>query len=193
MSVKLGSEFKSLIVNQESDIRFKLTIYSTAKPNGEKKMSCIPWWWHSGGNLLLYQIFIPLIYWNNVFAADWLVELIGKNIYLYICRDDHRDFLIDVFVEMFIDICSVDTSVETNFENTLVEISVEAHFIKTIIEIPDIAAHFANQEHQNYYDWREQKYIACKYNSDLEQVTLELAPDIIIEEKEEDVFYQWVN
>ena len=33
--------------------------------------------------------------------------------------------------------------------------------------------HVANQEHQNYYDWRDQQYIARKYNRGLEQVTLE--------------------
>ena len=51
---------------------------------------------------------------------------------------------------------------------------------------------FANQEHQNYDDRREQQYIVCKYNGDLEQVILELAPNIILEEEEEeeDGFYQ---
>ena len=34
------------------------------------------------------------------------------------------------------------------------------------------------------------QYIACKYNSGLEQVTLELVPDIILEELE-DGFHQW--
>ena len=48
--------------------------------------------------------------------------------------------------------------------------------------------HVTNQEHQNYYDRQDQQYIACKYNGDLEQVALELAPDIIVEE-EKDGFY----
>ena len=63
--------------------------------------------------------------------------------------------------------------------------------IDTINSTENIAgAHVANQEHQNYYDWQDQQYIACKYNGGLEQVTLELVPSIIIEE-EEDVFHQW--
>ena len=33
-------------------------------------------------------------------------------------------------------------------------------------------ATIANQEHKKYYDWRDQQYIACKYNGGLEQVTL---------------------
>ena len=39
----------------------------------------------------------------------------------------------------------------------------------------------ANQEHQNYYNQQVQQYIACKYNSGLEQVTLELVPNITLE------------
>ena len=46
-----------------------------------------------------------------------------------------------------------------------------------------------NQEHQDYYDrWDQQsipQYIGCKYNGDLELITLELVPDIILEEEEE--------
>ena len=49
-----------------------------------------------------------------------------------------------------------------------------------------------NQEHQNYYDCRDQQYISCKYNGGLEQATLELAPIIILEE-EEDGFHQWAD
>ena len=41
-------------------------------------------------------------------------------------------------------------------------------------------------------DRQDQQYIARKYNGGLEQVTLELAPDIIVEEEEED-FYQWTD
>ena len=44
-------------------------------------------------------------------------------------------------------------------------------------------ANFTNQEHQNYGDQQAKQYIACKYNRGLEQVTLELAPDIILEEE----------
>ena len=51
-----------------------------------------------------------------------------------------------------------------------------------------IGDHVTNQEHQDYYDWRDQQYIAHKSNGGLKQVTLELAPDIIVEE--EDGFYQ---
>ena len=66
--------------------------------------------------------------------------------------------------------------------------------IDTVNSEANIAvAHFTNQEHQNYYDRRQQQYIAHKYNSDLEQLTLELAPNIILEEEGEDGFYQWVD
>ena len=44
-----------------------------------------------------------------------------------------------------------------------------------------------NQQNQDCYNWRDQQYIACKYDGDLEQGALELVPDIILEEKE-DVF-----
>ena len=61
-------------------------------------------------------------------------------------------------------------------------------------------AHVTNQEYQNYYDWRDQQYIVRKYNGCLEQVTLELTPNIIIvveveeeEVEEEDGFYQWAD
>ena len=46
-----------------------------------------------------------------------------------------------------------------------------------------------SQENQDYYNQRDQQYIACKYNGGLEQVTLELVPGIILEK--EDGFYQW--
>ena len=49
-----------------------------------------------------------------------------------------------------------------------------------------------NPEHQNYYNWQDQQYIGRKYNGGLEQVTLELVPDIILEE-EEDRFRQWAD
>ena len=49
-----------------------------------------------------------------------------------------------------------------------------------------------NQEHQNYYNWRIQLYIGCKYNGSLEQIIIELVPDIILE-KEENSFHQWAD
>ena len=51
------------------------------------------------------------------------------------------------------------------------------------------ATDIVNQEHQDYYDQQDQQYIGRKYNGCLEEVTLELAPDIILEE-EEDGFHQ---
>ena len=65
----------------------------------------------------------------------------------------------------------------------------------TVNSVENIARdHVMNQDHQNYHDQREQKYIACKYNGGLEQVTLELAPDIIVEEEEEeDGFDRWTD
>ena len=41
-----------------------------------------------------------------------------------------------------------------------------------------------NQEHQDYYDQQDLQYITCNYNSGLEQVTMKLVPDIILEEEE---------
>ena len=53
-----------------------------------------------------------------------------------------------------------------------------------------------NQEHQDYYEWRDQQSIAqytgCKYDGGLEQITLELVPDIILEEVE-DAYHQWAD
>ena len=45
-----------------------------------------------------------------------------------------------------------------------------------------------SQENQDYYNRRDQQYIAHKYNGGLERVTLELISEIIFEE-EEDNFY----
>ena len=38
-----------------------------------------------------------------------------------------------------------------------------------------------NQENQDYYYQRDQQYIGCKYDCSLEQVTIELVPNIILE------------
>ena len=54
-----------------------------------------------------------------------------------------------------------------------------------------VETNIANQEHQNYYDRRDQQYIGHKYNGGLKQVTLELVPDIILdEEKEEEDWFR---
>ena len=45
---------------------------------------------------------------------------------------------------------------------------------------------------QEYYNRRDQQIIACKYDGGLEQVTIELIPDIIQKEEEEG-FYQWAD
>ena len=49
-----------------------------------------------------------------------------------------------------------------------------------------------NQEHQDYYNRQDQQYIGHKYNSGLERITLELVPDIILEQ-EEHIIYQWAD
>mmetsp|Transcript_51472 Transcript_51472/g.52449 ORF Transcript_51472/g.52449 Transcript_51472/m.52449 type:complete len:157 (+) Transcript_51472:402-872(+) len=54
-------------------------------------------------------------------------------------------------------------------------------------------SNIANQEHQNYYDQQDQQYVACTNNGGLEQVTLELIPDIFLEEEEKDGFHQWAG
>ena len=46
---------------------------------------------------------------------------------------------------------------------------------------------------QEYYNWRDQQCIARKYDCGLERVTIELVPDIILKEEEEDGFYQWAD
>ena len=45
--------------------------------------------------------------------------------------------------------------------------------------------YFLSQENQEYYNYLDQQYIACKYNGGLEQVTLGLVPHVILEEEEE--------
>ena len=54
------------------------------------------------------------------------------------------------------------------------------------------AINILNQENQDYYNQQDPQYIGWKYNGGLEQVTIELVPDIILEE-EEDSFYQWAD
>ena len=49
-----------------------------------------------------------------------------------------------------------------------------------------LATNFLSRENQDYYNWRDKQYIARKYNGSLEQVTLELVLDIILEEEEEE-------
>ena len=44
---------------------------------------------------------------------------------------------------------------------------------------------FRNKENQDYYNWCDHKYIACKYNGGLEQDTLELVSNIILEEEDD--------
>ena len=56
-----------------------------------------------------------------------------------------------------------------------------------------INTNIINQEHQDDYHQRNQQYIGCKYNSGLEQVTLEVVPNIILEEEEENRFHQWAD
>ena len=47
------------------------------------------------------------------------------------------------------------------------------------------ATNILNQENQDYYSRLDQQYIGCKYDGGLEQVTIELVPDIILEEEED--------
>ena len=49
-----------------------------------------------------------------------------------------------------------------------------------------------DQENQDYSNWSNQQYIACKHDNGVEQVTLGLATDIILEE-EEDEFHKWAD
>ena len=49
-----------------------------------------------------------------------------------------------------------------------------------------------NQENQDCYNQQDQQYIVCKLDGGLEQVTLKLVANIILEE-EEDVFYWWAD
>ena len=49
-----------------------------------------------------------------------------------------------------------------------------------------------NQENQDYYNRPDQQYIGRKYDGGLELVTMELVPNIILEEEEDD-FYQWAD
>eukprot|EP00751_Fragilariopsis_kerguelensis_P012589 CAMPEP_0170774702 /NCGR_PEP_ID=MMETSP0733-20121128/10120_1 /TAXON_ID=186038 /ORGANISM="Fragilariopsis kerguelensis, Strain L26-C5" /LENGTH=68 /DNA_ID=CAMNT_0011117319 /DNA_START=280 /DNA_END=486 /DNA_ORIENTATION=+ len=58
--------------------------------------------------------------------------------------------------------------------------------------VTNIPATNVLNQNQDYYNWREQTHIARKHDGGLERVTLELVPDIILEEKE-DGFYQWAD
>lgn len=61
-----------------------------------------------------------------------------------------------------------------------------------------VGAHFTDQDYDNLTDEeynnlrQDQQFIAHKYGKSLEQLTLELAPNIVIEE-EEDGFHQFVD
>ena len=48
-----------------------------------------------------------------------------------------------------------------------------------------------SQKNQDYYNQRDQQFIACKYNGGVEQVIIGLVPDSILEE--EDSFCQWAD
>ena len=54
-----------------------------------------------------------------------------------------------------------------------------------------------SQENQDYYNWRDQQYIACKYDVVLEQVTLEFVLNIFLEADKDcfwaDNYDQWDN
>ena len=58
--------------------------------------------------------------------------------------------------------------------------------MNTIIPISQV------KKNQDRYNQRDQQYIARKYYGGLERVTLELVPDTILEEIEEN-FYQWAD
>ena len=47
------------------------------------------------------------------------------------------------------------------------------------------AIDFWSQENQNHYNQQNKQYTVCKYHGGLEHVTLELIPDIILEEEED--------
>ena len=49
-----------------------------------------------------------------------------------------------------------------------------------------------SQEDQDYYNQSDKQFIAHKHDGGLEQVIIELVPDIILKE-EEDGFYQWAD
>ena len=51
-----------------------------------------------------------------------------------------------------------------------------------------IGTDLLSQESQDYYNWRDQQYIAWNYDGGLEQVNLESVPNIILEEEEEEGF-----
>ena len=49
-----------------------------------------------------------------------------------------------------------------------------------------------SQKNQDYCNRRDQQFIARKCDGGIEKVTIELVPNIILEEEEEDGFYQWL-
>ena len=60
-----------------------------------------------------------------------------------------------------------------------------------VTNTPDI--NVLDQKNQEYYNQQDQQYIGGKYDGGLEQVTIELVSDIILEEEEEERFYKWAD
>ena len=77
--------------------------------------------------------------------------------------EPHKDYLSQNYDLDFLDIF--------NNWNILLKVNDATNNAANTIE-----TNTANQEHQDYYNQQDQQYIGCKYNSDLEQVTLELVP-----------------
>ena len=84
-----------------------------------------------------------------------------------------------------------------NYQLDSLKKSKYSNILSNILSINKITNNVTNttdnevldQENQDYHNQSNQQYIARKHNNGLEQVNLELATDIILEEKE-DGFYQ---
>ena len=78
-----------------------------------------------------------------------------------------------------------------NFKDLNILLSKRDNDTDNVTNTPN--TNILNQENQEYYNRRDQQYIGRKYNGGLERVTIGLVPNIILEEEEEDGFYQWAD
>jgi len=85
----------------------------------------------------------------------------------------------------------LDSSKKSKYSNTLSNILLTNKITNNVTNTTDNEV--LDQENQDYYNQNNQQYIASKHNNGLEQVTLELATDFILEEEGEDGFHKWAD
>ena len=89
----------------------------------------------------------------------------------------------------------LDSSKKSKYSDILLNVLLTKKNTNNVTNTVD--SDVLNQENQDYHNQSDQQYIARKYDNGLEQVTLELVPDIILEEEEDgshkcaDNYDQW--